>query len=62
MAGTREWNPLNIFDVRDRDVRDRSGQIHAVRLYADGWKVGQHEGMDVWQAVSLLNEMQAEYK
>ena len=55
-----EWNALNIFDARDHNVRDRTGKLHMVRLYSDGWKVGDAEGLDVWQAVRLLNEIQAE--
>ena len=55
----KNWNPENIFNVRDRDVLDKSGKMHMVRLYTDGWKIGVCEGMDVWQAVRLLNEMEA---
>lgn len=53
------WNPVTIFDARDKDVQDKAGRLHMVRLYPDGWKIGQHEGMDVWQAVRLLNELNA---
>jgi hypothetical protein len=55
----KNWNPENIFSARDRDVLDKSGNMHMVRLYSDGWKIGSAEGMDVWQAVRLLNEMEA---
>lgn len=44
------WTPANIFDVRDRKVRARDGTTHVVKLYADGWAIAGHEGLDVWTA------------
>lgn len=60
MTKIKNWSPANIFDLRGKTVRDRSGDTHLVELYAGGWSIGKAERMDIWEACSMLNNMQAE--
>ena len=53
------WTPSNIFEARDRKVMDTSGAEHLVKLYPDGWAIGTHEGLNVWAACNVLNNLQA---
>ena len=51
------WTPGNIFNVRGKKVIDQSGRLYDVEFYADGWKVGNFERLDIWAACRVLNDM-----
>lgn len=53
------WTVSNIWDVRDRVVTARDGTNHLIKLYADGWQVGDRGGLDIWAACQILNNMEA---
>lgn len=55
-----DWRtPDQVLAVRDGEVVDGRGRRHRVKLYADGWALAGHEGLDVWQALALLNHLGA---
>lgn len=53
------WNVHNIQDVRDHWVKINDGRIALVKFYCGCWAVGPHEGMDIWSACAVLNNMGA---
>lgn len=53
------WNVSNIWDVRDKFVIAHDGSAHLIKLYVEGWRVGDRGSLSIWAACQILNNMEA---
>jgi hypothetical protein len=53
------WTTDSIWQARDKQVVTHGGPAWRVKLYAAGWTVGPYDGMDIWSACRVLNDVEA---
>lgn len=53
------WTVTSIFEARGRTVTSRNGTVYPVQLDETGWRVGPFDHLDIWQACSVLNHIEA---